>query len=108
MIIRSSKLQEGETITVNGDEIIMNKVVDIEPVLKANYESRKDSQNGFSKDHEWRRVLTVPMEVLMMWKQEYPEIMSGDHEAEDSALKKLLKREENKLFSTVENVKGIF
>jgi hypothetical protein len=108
MIIHSNKIQEGMTFTEENGEFTLTRNVNITPLLQANYESRKDPQNGFSKDKNWRRVISVSVETIMQWMREYPEIMSGDHEAEDRALKKLLKREENKGFSTVENIKGIF
>lgn len=108
MIIRSNKIQEGTIFTEKDGEFTLTKTVNIDPILKANYESRKDPQNGFSKDKNWRRVLSVPVEVMMMWIREFPEIMSGDKESESKALEKLLKRDENKLFATVENTKSIF
>lgn len=108
MIIRTSRLQEGTTLTEDKDGIRLEKTVLLDPVLEANYEARKDSQNGFSKDKSYRRIMSVPMEVMMAWKQEFPEIMSGDREAENAALKILINREENQVFSTVENIRGIF
>lgn len=108
MIIRTHRLQEGTTVTENRGVFTVDKTVNIDPVLEANYHARRDSQNGFSKDKEWRRIMSVPMEVLMSWKQEFPEIMSGDREAEERALEILIGREDNRVFSTVNNIQGIF
>jgi len=106
MIIRTDKLQEGNHIEERDGKIVLDKVVDINPVLEANYHARKDSQRGFSKDKSYRRIMSVPMEVMMMWKKEFPAIFSGDAEAENEALKVLAKREENKPFWTIE--RGMF
>ena len=103
MIIRTNKLSEGVSIEENKGKIILDRVVNLTPYLEANYHARKDSQNGFSKDRSYRRVMSVPMEVMVEWKKEFPEIFSGDAEAENAALKILRNREENKVFWTVQS-----
>lgn len=102
MIIRSSRLTEHTNVEERDGKIVLEKAVNINPVLEANYHARKDSQDGWSTDKSYRRYASVPMEVLMEWKKEYPEILSGDREAEHSALKKIFGRPENEIFMTVE------
>lgn len=101
MIIRSSKLQEGTVLTEDKDGIILNKTVDIEPVLKANYEAKKDYQNGFSKDHSIRRIASVPIETWVEWTREEPALVLGDRELRENLLRKKLYKEENKVFWTI-------
>jgi len=105
MIIRSSKLQEGTTITEDRDKITLDKVVDIEPVLAANYFSKKDSQNGFSKDRSMRKVASIPFETWLDLTKRMPELILGDRELREKSMRKWLKSEEGKMFWSVE--KGV-
>jgi hypothetical protein len=102
MIIRSSKVQEGTTITEDKGEFILHKSVDIEPVLKSNYESKKDLQNGFSKDRAYRKVASIPMETWLDLTRKMPELIIGDKELREKTLNKWLKSDEGKMFWSVE------
>lgn len=106
MILRTNKIEEGIDLKFEGDNFILNRAVNINPVLEANYHARKDAQNGWARDKSYRRYASVPMEVLLEWKKEYPEILSGDAEAEHSALSRILDRPENEIFMTVEKKVG--
>lgn len=103
MIIRSSKIKEGTTVTEDKDGLTLTKVIDIEPVLKANYESKKDIQNGYSKDHSYRKVATIPMETWLDLTRRMPELLLGDKELKEKTLNKWLRSEEGKLFWSVES-----
>lgn len=103
MIIRSSKLQEGNTITEKNGEFTLTKVIDIEPYLKANNESKKDLQNGFSVDRSYRKVASIPPEIWFQLTKKMPELVLGDAELREKTLKKWLKSEEGKMFWSVES-----
>lgn len=105
MIIRTSKLQEGTVITEDKDGLTLHKTVNIDPVLKANYEAKKDGQNGFSKDRSYRRVASIPMETWLDLTRRVPELLIGDKELREKTLAKWLRSEEGKMFWTVE--KGV-
>lgn len=107
MILRSNKLQEETKLEQKGDNFILTKIVNIEPILAANYDAKRDQQNGWAKDRSYRRFGRVPLEIIMMWKQEFPEIMSGDRKAEHNALKKLFSRPENEGYMTVRKKMGM-
>ena len=101
MIIRSSKLSEGTILTETKNGIELHKTVNIEPVLEANYQARKDIQNGFTKDRNMRRVASIPFETWISWTKEDPGLICGDKELREKLLRKKLHAEENKVFWTV-------
>ena len=103
MIIRSSRIQEGTTITEEKGEFNLLQTVDIEPVLKANCESKKDLQNGFSKDRSYRKVASIPMETWLALTRKMPELLLGDKELREKTLNKWLRSEEGKMFWSVES-----
>jgi hypothetical protein len=100
-IIRTSRLEEGNKVTETNGKLVLDKVVNIEPVLQANYEARKDSQNGWSKERNIRRVASIPFETWIAWTREEPGLIAGDKELRDKLLKKKLYAEENKVFWTI-------
>lgn len=101
MIIRTSKLKEGVTITEDKGELTLTRTVDIDPVLRANYEARKDDQNGFSKNRSIRRVASVPIETWVDLTKRMPELLLGDKELREKTLDKWLHSDEGKMFWTV-------
>ena len=105
MIIRSNKLREGITLSEDRDGITLEKSVDIEPILRANHLSKKDSQNGFSKDRSYRKVASIPFETWIDLTRRIPEILLGDKELREKSLNKWLRTEEGKMFWSVE--KGV-
>lgn len=105
MIIRSSKLREGQTLVENNGEFTLTNTVNIEPILKANYESKKDSQNGFSIDKSYRKVASIPDVVWFQLTKIMPELVTGDKELREKTLKKWLRSDEGKMFWSVE--KGV-
>lgn len=105
MIIRSSKLSEGNTLEEQGGKIVLTHTENIEPVLEANYASRKDLNNGWSKNRNMRRIASIPFTVWLQWTKQYPELIMGDKELKEKTLRKILKEEEMKQFWTVE--KGV-
>ena len=105
MIIRSSKLKEGTNITEEKGELTLTQTIDIEPTLKANYESKKDLQNGFSKDRSFRKVASIPMGTWLDLIRKMPELIIGDKELKEKMLNKWLRSDEGKMFWSVE--KGV-
>lgn len=103
MIIRSNKIQEGTTVTEDSCGLTLTKVVNIEPILKANYESKKDIQNGYSQDHSYRKVASLPMETWIDLTRRMPELLLGDKELREKTLNKWLRSEEGKMFWSVES-----
>lgn len=101
MILRTSKLKEGTVITEDKGKFTLIQSVDIDPVLKANYEAKKDSQNGFSKDKSYRRVASIPIETWVSLTRRMPELLLGDKELREKTLNKWLHSEEGKMFWTV-------
>jgi hypothetical protein len=101
MIVRSSKLNEGTTLTEDGDTITLEKAVDIEPVLANNYLSKKDPQNGFSKNRSMRKVASIPFETWIELTRRMPELILGDKELREKTLNKWLRSEEGKMFWSV-------
>jgi hypothetical protein len=106
MIIRTSKLTEGNNIEEIDGKIVLTKSINLDPLLEHNYQLRKDSQDGWSNDRSYRHYGSVSMEILMQWKKEFPEILSGDRDAESSALRILFNRPENEVFMTVKKKIG--
>ena len=102
MILRSSKLQEGTVLTEDSGELTLTKTVDIDPILKHNYESKKDLSNGFSKDRSYRKVASIPMETWLDLTRRMPELVIGDKELREKTLNKWLKSDEGKMFWSVE------
>lgn len=88
-------------MTENKGQIELQKIVNIEPVLEANYQARKDSQDGFTKDRNMRRVASVPFETWLSWTREEPGLVAGDKELREKLLRKKLYADENKVFWTV-------
>jgi len=101
MIIRSSKLQEGSEFTEKNGEFTLTKTIDIDPVLKSNYESKKDLQNGFSKDRSLRKVASIPFETWIALTRKMPELIVGDRELRENTLNKWLRSNEGKMFWSV-------
>lgn len=102
MIIRSNKLQEDTILTEDKGEFTLTKTVNIEPVLKSNYEQKKDLQNGFSVDRSYRKVASIPMETWLALTRKMPELILGDKELREKTLNKWLRSEEGKMFWSVE------
>jgi len=103
MIIRSSKLKEETVLTDDKGKLTLTKTVDIDPILKANYESKKDSQDGFSKDRSYRKVASIPMETWLDLTRRMPEIIIGDKELREKTIRKWLRSDEGKMFWSVEH-----
>lgn len=72
--------------------------------LKGNYELRKDKANCWSADKEMRMIARVPLIAYIRWMREYPELHDADPAYRDRFLYKLLRKEENQVFKTVENI----
>ena len=105
MIVNSSRLKEETVLTKDRDEFTLNKSVNIGSVLEANYLSKKDSQNGFSKDKSLRKVASIPFETWIELTRKMPELVLGDKELKEKTLNKWLRSEEGKMFWSVE--KGV-
>jgi len=101
MIIRTNKLNEGQTLEEKNGKFILTNSVNIDPVLEANYLDRKDSKDGYTDHHTMRRVASVPILTWLEWTKEYPEIMHGDKEIKEKTPRKLLYKEQAKPFWTV-------
>jgi len=101
MIIQSKNLPE-QTIEFKGDQVIVTNNEKLDDQMKHNYELRKNENNGFSVDREFRRIASIPNSVFYEWMKQYPEIVQGDRELRDKTLKKLLKKPENAWVKTVE------
>ena len=101
MIIRSSRLTEGQTLEEKDGKLILTNSINIDPVLKANYEARKDSKDGYTDGHTMRRVASVPFPTWLVWTRDHPELLIGDKELKEKTLKKLLYQEESRPYWTV-------
>lgn len=55
-ITATKETKEGTRAFTDGDKIIAYHTEDIAPVLRANYELRKDENNGWSKDKHFRLI----------------------------------------------------
>lgn len=75
-----------------------------ERALRGNYELRKDKKSCWSADKEQRLIARVPLIAYIRWMREYPELHDADPDYRDRFLFKLLQKEENKVFKTVENI----
>ena len=93
------------TLTETKGEFTLTKNVDIEPILKSNYEAKKDDQNGYSKDRSFRKVASIPFETWINLTKRMPELILGDKELREKTLSKWLRSEEGKMFWSVE--KGV-
>lgn len=89
-------------VTEHNGQVVLNRTVDIEPILKANYEAKKDEQNGFSKDRSFRKVASIPFETWIDLTKRFPELILGDKELKEKTLNKWLYSEEGKMFWSVE------
>lgn len=101
MIVRSSKLEEGSELIEENGQFTLLKTVDIEPVLKVNYEFKKDLQNGFSMDRSLRKVASIPFETWIALTRQMPELIAGDKELREKTLNKWLRSQEGKMFWSV-------
>ena len=105
MIIRTNKLSEGTHLKEEDGKLTLTRVTDIDPILQSNFESKKDLNNGFSKDRSYRKIASVSMDTWLGWCKQNPELVVGDKELREKTLKKLLYTDEGKMFWSVE--KGI-
>ncbi|ADO44947.1 asparagine synthetase B [Hydrogenobacter thermophilus TK-6] len=64
-------------------KITLTRVVDITPYLRANYEERKEIGKGISKSKVWRKVASIPIDVL---------ISHGIDINDDEAIKDFIKK----------------
>lgn len=104
MIIRSSRLQEETNVVEENNKLILTKTEDISPVLAHNYELRKDSQDGWSKDRSYRHVASIPFPVWLEWTKRYPELVHGDKELKDKLTMKLIREREAEEYRTVNKI----
>lgn len=72
----------------DGDKLIINRVQDIEPILKFNKILQGDK--SLTRSKEFRRVAKIPMVVIEQWLKEGIDIFSQDPE-----MKKKVKRRLN-------------
>jgi hypothetical protein len=111
MIIRKkidqNILYENNATTVvdyKDDKFQVRRFENIDPILKFNYEMRKDEtqQNGFSKNRDLRWIGRIPQAVFIEHYRKYPEARdpSGNYWAE------FLKKDENEVFRTVPKIFG--
>lgn len=112
MIIRSQKKDQivyddkGAAVVVDykNDKFQVRRFENIDPILKFNYEMRKDEnqQNGFSRDRDLRWIGRIPQAVFIEHYRKYPEARdpSGNYWAE------FLKKDENEVFRTVPKIFG--
>ena len=101
MIIRSSKIQEGTSVSEEKGEFTVTHAMNIDPILKHNYESRKDLSDGWSKDRSYRKVASIDPITWKKWHRENPELLFGDKELREKTLYRLLYSEEGKRFWSV-------
>jgi hypothetical protein len=101
MIVRSNRLKEGTDISEKNGELILAHTMNIDPILEANYHSKKDEQDGWNKERSMRMVARISPLTWKKWCKEYPEILVGDKELREKTIYKLLYTEEGKKFWTV-------
>jgi hypothetical protein len=91
-------------IDYDKDEFNIRRFEDITPILKFNYEMRKDEtqRNGFSKSRDLRWIGRIPQALFIEHYRKYPEARdpSGNYWAE------FLKKDENEPFRTVPKILG--
>lgn len=54
---------------------------DVQPVIDDNKRMLNDGTDGYTPSRDMKRVASIPMEVLMAWKQKYGvDVMRREHE----------------------------
>lgn len=104
-ILRQNENQYS-AIEYDGDKYKIFHAEKINPLaLKGNYEARKDKKCVVSSDERLGRLVArVPMLLYMKWQKEYPELRDSDKDYATRFLMKLLAKEENEVFRTVEHL----
>lgn len=70
------------------DTYTIQTVNDVSPVLERNKALYNDGTNGWSKSREMKRIASIPMEVIMLWKTQYGiDIFDRNH---DEGIRRLL------------------
>jgi hypothetical protein len=105
MILRSSRLSEGQTVEELNGKLILTNTINVDPYLQNAYELRKEDRNGWAEDKSIRKIASVPFTVWNQWCKQFPELIAGDKELREKTLNKLLRSEEGSPFCTVR--KGI-
>lgn len=108
MRIKEQKIiQENNAATVidyKDDKFQVRRFENIDPILKFNYEMRKDEMqtNGFSQSRDLRWIGRIPQALFIEHYRKYPEARdpSGNYWAE------FLKKDENEVFRTVPKIFG--
>lgn len=52
-------------------DITLETVNDVEPIINDNKRLLTQGDDGYSPSRDIRRVASIPMEVLLLWKQKY-------------------------------------
>lgn len=103
MIIRQDPVSETH-LEYEGDNYKIRRFEDIDPILRFNYEMRKDEvhQNGFSRDRDLRWIGRIPQALFIQHWRQYPEARDprGTYWAD------FLRKSENEVFRTVPKIVG--
>lgn len=87
-------------IDVDKDRFFFHHREDETALLKQNYESRKDPNNGYSKTKEFQKIASFSMLGWMRVIQKYPEVTQGDSDQRQKAIYKALRDPEFDLYRT--------
>lgn len=99
-IIRAGKTGNGLVSTeYEGDKFKFTHAEDVGELAKYCYEVRKESNNGFSKERQFRRIASIP---VLAW---YELLKKCGGNVTDKDIRDYLRSEEGEMFKTVN--KGI-
>lgn len=64
------KTEQEEPLTLHsmkeeGDKLIVTHIEDIEPILKQNYEDRKNSDENWQASQNWKHAARIPISVFL-------------------------------------------
>jgi hypothetical protein len=103
MIIKKTAMSQTH-LDYEGDEFKVRTFENLTPLLKFNYEMRKDEkqQNGFSSDRDLRWIGRIPQALFIQHWRENPEARdpNGTYWAD------FLRKSENEPFRTVPKIVG--
>jgi hypothetical protein len=83
------------------EKYVVNRVQDVEPILKANRISQTDGTDGYTASRDLKRVASIPLVVVEQWmKQDGINVLALTGDEQQKYFKKKLNDPDNRFLRT--------
>jgi len=83
------------------EKYVVNRVQDVEPILKANKIAQTDGSDGYTASRDLKRVASIPLVVVEQWmKQDGINVLALTGDEQQKYLKKKLNDPDNRFLRT--------